>query len=78
MQWHGKPRIQGGRKPRRDALNMPALVTTKHNPQMRDKFKAMINQGKPKKAALTAIMRKLIKFANALVEADREWLPKGP
>ena len=73
--WRGKARIQGGRKPLRDALYMPALVATKHNPDMRDKYNAMINQGKPKKVALTAIMRKLIEIANALVKADREWLP---
>ena len=55
--------------------HMPALVATKHNPDMRDKYKAMIDQGKPKKVALTAIMRKLIELANALVKADREWIP---
>jgi transposase len=76
--WRGKARIQGGRKPLRDALYMPALVATKHNPHMRDKYKAMVNQGKPEKVALTAIMRKLIELANALVKADREWLPNGP
>jgi transposase len=70
--WRGKARIQGGRKPLRDALYMPALVATKHNQDMRDKYNAMINQGKPKKVALTAIMRKLIELANALVKADRE------
>lgn len=73
--WQGKARIQGGRKPLRDALYMPALVATKHNPDMRDKYKAMLNQGKPKKVALTAIMRKLIELANALVKADRIWMP---
>ena len=62
----------------RDALYMPALVATKHNPDMRDKYKTMIDQGKPKKVALTAIMRKLIELANTLVKADREWLPNGP
>jgi len=76
--WRGKARIQGGRKPLRDALYMPALVATKHNPDMRDKYKTMIDQGKPKKVALTAIMRKLIELANTLVKADREWLPNGP
>lgn len=73
--WQGKARIQGGRKPLRDALYMPALVATKHNPDMRDKYMAMLKQGKPKKVALTAIMRKLIELANALVKADRTWTP---
>ena len=53
---------------------MPALVAARHNPDMREKYKAMIRQGKPQKAALTAIMRRLIELANALVKADREWV----
>ena len=74
--WRGKARIQGGRKHLRDALYMPALVAARHNPDMRDKYNAMINLGKPQKVALTAIMRKLIELANTLVKADREWAPK--
>jgi transposase len=73
--WRGKATIQGGRKHLRDALYMPALVAARHNPDMRDKYKAMINLGKPQKVALTAIMRKLIELANTLVKADREWVP---
>lgn len=74
--WRGKATIQGGRKHLRDALYMPALVAARHNPDMRDKYNAMINLGKPQKVALTAIMRKLIELANTLVKADREWVPK--
>ncbi|MBL4733696.1 MAG: IS110 family transposase [Rhizobiaceae bacterium] len=75
--WRGKATIQGGRKHLRDALYMPALVAARHNPDMRDKYKAMIKQGKPQKVALTAIMRRLIELANALVKADREWVQNG-
>jgi transposase len=71
--WHGKATIQGGRKQLRDALYMPALVASRHNPDLCDKYTAMIKQGKPQKVALTAIMRKLIELANTLVKADREW-----
>lgn len=74
--WRGKATIQGGRKHLRDALYMPALVAARFNPDMRDKYTAMIDQGKPQKVALTAIMRKLIELANTLVKADREWDPK--
>ena len=72
--WRGKASIQGGRKQLRDALYMPALVASRHNPDMCDKYQAMIKQGKPQKVALTAIMRKLIELANTLVKADREWV----
>ena len=75
--WRGKATIQGGRKQLRDALYMPALVAARHNPDMCNKYKALIQQGKPQKVALTAIMRKLIELANALVKADREWAPNG-
>jgi transposase len=75
--WSGKATIQGGRKQLRDALYMPALVAAKHNPDMRKKYRRMIDQGKPQKVALTAIMRKLIELSNALVKADREWAPNA-
>jgi transposase len=32
--------------------------------------------GKPAKVAITAVMRKLLELANALVKADRAWIPK--
>ena len=36
----------------------------------------MCVRGKPKKVALTAIMRKLLELANALVKDGRKWTPK--
>lgn len=75
-QWRGKAFIQGGRKLLRDALYMPALVAARHNPDLRRKYQAMIKAGKPAKVALTALMRKLIELANALVKQNREWAPK--
>jgi transposase len=74
--WQGKASIQGGRKHLRDALYMPALVAARFNPDMRNKYEAMLKQGKPQKVALTAIMRKLIELANTLVKYDREWVQK--
>ncbi len=72
----GKAFIQGGRKFLRDALYMPALVAARYNPDLRQKYQTMIQAGKPAKVALTALMRKLIEMANALVRQDREWTPK--
>lgn len=76
-QWRGKAFIQGGRKFLREALYMPALVAARHNPDLAKKYKAMIAAGKPAKLALTALMRKLIELANALIKADREWSPNS-
>ena len=76
-QWRGKSFIQGGRKIVRDALYMPALVAMRHNPDLKAKYQSMIKAGKPPKVAITALMRKLIELANALIKADRIWVIKG-
>lgn len=75
-QWKGKSFISGGRKPLRDALYMPALVAMRYNPDLKAKYEALRAAGKPAKVAIIAIMRKLIETANALVKADRVWVPK--
>ena len=61
---------------RRDALYMPALVAIRFNPDLKQKYQSMIKTGKPPKVAITAIMRKLIELANALIKADRMWNTK--
>lgn len=75
-QWRGQAFIQGGRKFLRDALYMPALVAVRFNPDMAAKYEQMCTRGKPKKVALTTIMRKLLELANALVRDQRKWSPK--
>ena len=74
--WNGHARIRGGRASLRHALYMPALVATRFNPDMATKYAHLIGAGKPAKVALTAIMRKLIVLANALLKAKRQWTPK--
>jgi transposase len=54
---------------------MPALVASRHNPDMRALYTRMVEAGKPAKVALTAIMRKLIILANTLVKENRVWTP---
>ena len=77
-QWHGKARIQGGRKHLREALFMPALVAMKKNPDLTAKYNALRDKGKPHKVALTALMRKLIILANTLIRENRTWSEKHP
>jgi transposase len=43
---------------------------------MKAKYAHLIETGKPAKVALTAIMRKLLVLANALLKANRPWTPK--
>ena len=57
---------------------MPALVAARFNPDLKAKYVQLVDAGKPAKLALTAIMRKLIVLANALLKANRRWAPKHP
>jgi transposase len=55
---------------------MPALVAMRFNPDLKAKYTKFVEAGKPPKLAITAIMRKLIILANALLKAGRNWTPK--
>lgn len=74
--WTGRAFIRGGRSNVRRALFMPALVAARFNPDLKAKYQHLIKAGKPPKVAITAIMRKLIVLANALLKARRKWAPK--
>jgi len=74
--WTGHAFIRGGRAPVRRALSMPALVAARFNPDMRATYDRIRAAGKPAKLALTAVMRKRIVLANALLKANRTWTPK--
>ena len=52
---------------------MPALVAARFNPDLQTKYKQLIDAGKPAKVAITAVMRKLVVMANALLKANRLW-----
>jgi len=74
--WTGRSFIRGGGADVRQALYMPALVAARFNPDMKAKYAHLIETGKPAKVALTAIMRKLVVLANALLKANRTWTPR--
>ena len=76
-QWKGKFFISGVRKPLRDAHCIAALVAMRFNPDLKAKYIALRAAGKPAAIAIVAIMRKLIKTANALIKADRLWSKKS-
>lgn len=57
----------------RRAIYMPALVATRYNPDLKAKYDQLIAAGKPGKVAITAIMRKLLITANALLRDGRKW-----
>lgn len=71
-----RPRsIYGGRSEVRSVLYMAALVASKHNHTLKDFYRRLINAGKKPKAALVAVMRKLIILANALIRDQRAYAP---
>lgn len=76
--WKGRAFIRGGRATLRQALYMPALVAMRFNPDLKAKYDQLISAGKPAKVAITAVMRKLIILANALIRDQREWAPYLP
>jgi len=71
--WQGKERIQGGRACLRKAIYLPAVVAARFNPDMKAKYQELIARGKCKKLAITAVMRKLVVMANALLRDGRKW-----
>jgi len=75
--WKGKSFIRGGRANLRHALYMPALVAIRFNGEFKRKYEAMTTasgkDAKPPKVAITAIMRRLIVLANALLRDGRKW-----
>ena len=74
--WTGHAFIRGGRVPVRRAVYMPTLVAARFNPDMKATYDRLRAAGKPAKLALTAVMRKLIVLANALLKANRTWTSK--
>ena len=75
---HGKRHIRGGRAQVRQAVYMAALVATRFNADMKRKYDTLLGNGKPPKVALTAVMRKLIILANALIRDNRNWSENRP
>jgi transposase len=71
--WKGKAFIRGGRRQVRQALYMPALVAIRFNADLKAKYEQLIKAGKAPKQAITAVMRKLIILANALLKKCRKW-----
>lgn len=76
--WKGKARIQGGRPLLRQALYMPAIVACRFNQPLKKMYLRLIDAGKPPKSAITAVMRKLIIFANARLAKGEPWAENTP
>jgi transposase len=69
----GKRRIFGGRTSVRSVLYMATLSAIKHNPVIKEFYHHLLDQGKLKKVALTACMRKLLVILNTMVKTGQDW-----
>ena len=70
----GKRRIKGGRHDVRTGLYMPILgAATQHNKRLKEIYTRLVAAGKLKKVALTACMRKLVIWANAILKSQKPW-----
>jgi len=69
----GKRTTWGGRAKVRSVLYMAALVASRHNPVLAAFYRRLVAAGKPKKLALTAVMRKLLTILNAMVRNKTRW-----
>lgn len=69
----GRRRIKGGHYGVRTTLYMATLTATLCNPVIKDFYKRLVKQGKHKKVALVACMRKFIVMLNAMVRDNCEW-----
>ncbi len=69
----GKRRIQGGRATVRTTLYMATLSAIQCNPVLAGFYRHLVDQGKHKKIALIAAMRKFITILNAMIKRDEIW-----
>jgi len=69
----GKRRIQGGRACIRTMLYMATLGATQCNPIIKTFYRKLVDQGKHKKVAITACMRKFITMLNAMLRDQCVW-----
>ena len=73
-QMKGKRRIKGGRAPIRTVLYMAMLSAIQHNPVMKSFYQKLVAQGKHKKVAITACMRKMMTILNTMIRNNQAWL----
>jgi transposase len=69
----GQRHIQGGRAEVRSVIYMATVCATTHNPIIAAHYQHLLAQGKPKKVAIVACMRKLLTILNAMMRDGKPW-----
>ena len=74
---YGPPRLSKRGDARvRGKLYMAAVVATLHNPDIRNQYNRLINNGKSKKSALCAAMRKLVQICFGVLKHQVPYQPQ--
>jgi transposase len=68
--------IRGGRHSVRTALYMPTLSAMRYNSEVRAFYLRLLKNGKKRKVATTACMRKVLITLNAMVKNNQTWEPQ--
>jgi len=71
----GKKIIWGGRKEIRTALYMPMLSAIQHNKPIKAFYNRLVANGKNRKIAIIACMRKLLTILNSMIKNNTPWNP---
>jgi transposase len=69
----GQRRIKGGRPAIRTVLYMATVSAVRFNPVIKTFYERLLSQGKLKKVALIACMRKLLTILNAMIRDLKPW-----
>ena len=70
----GKRKTIAGRSSVRRVLYMATLVATRYNKRIKVFYQRLLANGKPKKLALVAAMRKLLTIINTLIKRNELWV----
>ncbi len=71
--FEGKRYIRGGRHKVRTVLFVSMMSAIQCHPKLKPLYERMVNEGKPKKVALVACMRKQLTILNTMVKNNTYW-----
>lgn len=74
--WTGERFCRGGRAVVRTVLYMATLSGVTHNPVLKAHYASLTKRGKPVKVAMTACLRRMLTWLNAMLATNTVWTPK--
>lgn len=71
--YQGKSKIRGGRHQIRTVMYMAMMSAMQCNPVFKETYQRLLAEGKPKKTAIIACVRKMIVILNSMVRDEVYW-----